>query len=225
MTNSQDGEAAPETGATPAAQATVEPAGDATPPKGGRSRVVELVETVVLTVVIFFVLQTFIAQPFQVRGGSMQQTFASGQYVLVDRISHLWSPYARGQVIVFKAPADAPDAGYPFIKRVIGLAGDTVELRAGKVFVNGAELNEPYLFTGTDGVAEPTDQTGDQTRWVVPDGQLFVMGDHRRASADSRMFGPIASSSVTGRALVRYWPLSSFGIIEGAAYNPPVPAP
>ncbi len=205
----------------PEDEAAAKPAPDRT----GLGCLVEAVETVVLTVVIFFVIQTFIAQPFQVRGASMQHTFEDGQYVLVDRLSHLWSPYARGQVIVFHPPADAAEGDYPFIKRVIGVAGDTIDLRDGKVVVNGTVLNEPYLYTDPDGVVGPTDATGGETHWVVPAGDLFVMGDHRQASEDSRIFGPIPVSSVVGRALIRYWPLSAFEIIPTPTYSPPVPAP
>ena len=152
----------------------------------------------------------------------MERTFTEGDYVLVDRLSHLWSPYDRGQVVVFHAPASA-DRGEPFIKRVIGLGGDTVEIRDGQVLVNGVALDEPYLFRDPAGVAEPTVANG-QSRWVVPAGELFVMGDHRQVSSDSRAFGPIQVSSVIGRELLRYWPLSKFGVIPAPTYEN-VPAP
>ena len=191
--------------------------------RGGRRVVVEIVETLVLTLVVFFVIQSFVAQPFQVKQHSMERTFVEGDYVLVDRLSRLWSPYARGQVVVFQPPASWTDRTEPFIKRVIGVGGDTVEVRDGQVFVNGVALDEPYLFRNAAGVAEPT-VAGDQTRWVVPDGELFVMGDHRQVSADSRVSGPIPVSSVIGRGVVRYWPLSDFGVIAIPTYEN-VPAP
>ncbi len=181
---------------------------------------IELVKTLVLTVVIFLVVQTFVVQPFQVRQHSMEQTFVEGQYVLVDRLSHLWSPYARGQVIVFRPPASFTDRTDPLIKRVIGLAGDTVEVRDdGDVYVNGVRLDEPYLFRNDAGVAEPT-EAGSETRLVVPAGDLFVMGDHRAVSEDSRFFGPIPVSTVIGRGVLRYWPLSAFSLIETPTYAP-----
>jgi len=155
---------------------------------------VEILETLVLALVIFFVIQNFVAQPFQVKQDSMEETFVEGNYVLVDRLSHLWSPYARGQVIVFQPPEKWTDHKEPFIKRVIGPGGDTVEVRDGQVFVNGVALDEPYLFHNAEGVAEPT-VARDQSRWVVPKGDLFVMGDHRQVSEDSRVFGPIPVSS------------------------------
>jgi signal peptidase I len=188
--------------------------------RSGRSWAIEILETVALTLVIFLVIQNFIAQPFKVDGQSMEETFLDGQYVLVDRISHNWIPYARGQVIVFQPPAGVEQGSYPFIKRVIGVAGDVVELRSGQVYVNGAALDEPYLFRDAAGQIEPTNQLTGQTRWTVPAGELFVMGDHREASEDSRAFGPIPVSAVIGRADVRYWPMSDFGIIQTPSYAP-----
>ncbi|MFN8630509.1 MAG: signal peptidase I [Chloroflexota bacterium] len=182
--------------------------------KGGFGWLIEIVETLVLTLVIFLVIQNFIAQPFEVQGPSMETTFLDGQYVLVDRISHNWAPYAHGQVVVFNPPPDVDERGYPFIKRVIGVPGDTVELRDGKVFVNGTAIDEPYLFRDEDGTVGPTEPSSDQTTWTVEPGMLFVMGDHREVSEDGRYFGPIPQSSVIGRAIFRYWPLSAFGLIQ-----------
>ncbi len=190
-------------------------------PRRGRSSLgcaLEVLETLVLTLVIFFVVQNVVAQPFQVQQHSMEHTFVEGQYVLVDRLSHLWSPYARGQVIVFQPPDSWDTGGKPFIKRVIAVGGDTVEVGDdGRVYVNGVRLDEPYLFRNGAGVAEPT-EAQDQTRWVVPEGELFVMGDHRAVSEDSRVFGPIPVSSVVGRGMLRYWPLSALWIIETPTY-------
>jgi signal peptidase I len=183
----------------------------------GLGLALEVIETLALTLVIFFVIQNFVAQPFQVQRRSMERTFVEGDYILVDRLTALWSPYARGQVVVFHPPAVATTRKEPFIKRVIGVAGDTVEVRDGRVFVNGVALDEPYLFRDDAGIAEPT-VAGDQARWVVPAGDLFVMGDHRQLSDDSRVFGPIPVSSVIGRGVVLYWPLASFRIVETPAY-------
>jgi signal peptidase I len=206
---------------TPAPDATA--AGKTRRRRGPVGCALEIVETLVLTLVIFFAIQNFVAQPFQVRQDSMERTFAQGDFVLVDRLSHLWSPYARGQVIVFQPPPGSTNLKEPFIKRIIGVGGDTVEIRNGQVFVNGVPLDEPYLFRNAAGVAEPTD-AGSPSRWVVPAGDLFVMGDHRQVSEDSRAFGPIAVSSVVGRGIVRYWPLPEFGIIATPSYgNVPVP--
>jgi signal peptidase I len=187
----------------------------------------EIVETLVLTVAIFFVIQTFIAQPYQVRQQSMETTLEPGEYVLVDKLTPRFDSYKRGDIIVFEPPAGWAVGGdnTPFIKRIIGLPGDTVELRGGHVYVNGTELQEPYIYQ-QDGAGQPTDPTSGQSRWVVPSGEIFVMGDHREASADSRTFGPVPLTSVIGRAWLRYWPLSAFGLISTPTYEgvPSAPA-
>ncbi len=190
----------------------------------GMGLAIQLIETVALTIVIFFGVQNFVAQPFQVQQHSMEHTFLEGDYVLVDRLTPRWSPYARGQVIVFQPPAAWVNRKDPFIKRIIGVGGDTVEVRDdGTVAVNGVALDEPYLYRNTAGVLEPT-VASSQTRWVVPQGQVFVMGDHRQASEDSRVFGTIPVSSVIGRGMIRYWPFPEFGIIATPTYSN-VPAP
>ena len=143
--------------------------------------VFEVVETLVLTLVIFFVIQTFIAQPYQVQQQSMERTLEPGQYVLVDKLTPRFDAYDRGDVVVFNPPATWTNDDTPFIKRVIGVAGDTVEVRDdGIVYVNGTALDEPYTYKNDEGVPEPTEAGADQTSWVVPAGELFVMGDHRQ---------------------------------------------
>jgi signal peptidase I len=188
--------------------------------RGGWGWLIEIVETLALTLVIFFVIQNVVAQPFEVQGPSMENTFLNGQYVLVDRLSPHWAPYALGQVVVFNPGEGIDDRGYPFIKRVIGVPGDTVEVRDGKVWLNGKALDEPYLHRDENGVIEPTEPTSETTKWTIKPGELFVMGDHRQLSEDSRYFGPIQESSVVGRAIFRYWPLSVFGPISSPTYTP-----
>jgi signal peptidase I len=180
----------------------------------------EVLETLVLTVVIFFGIQAFIAQPYKVQQQSMENTLLPDQYVLVDKLSPRWDPYSYGDIIVFKPPAAwAQSSDVPYIKRVIGLPGDTVSLRDGLVYVNDVKLNEPYIFTGEDGVRQQSFPTaGGASSWVVPAGELFVMGDHREDSADSRNFGPIMIKDVVGRAWLRYWPFDKLGFIEVPAY-------
>ncbi len=179
---------------------------------------VEVGETLLLTLVIFFVIQNFIAQPYQVQQMSMERTLEPGQYVLVDKLTPRWDSYSRGDVVVFNPPASWTADPTPFIKRVIGLPGDTVEVRDdGLVYVNGTPLQEPYTYTNSEGIREPTTSVGQQ-RWVVPGGDLFVMGDHRQQSADSRIFGPISESDVIGRAFLRYWPIQELGILQTPTY-------
>jgi signal peptidase I len=174
----------------------------------------EIVETLVLTLVIFLVIQTFIAQPYRVEQQSMERTLEPDQYVLVDKLTPRFDAYKRGDIVVFNPPADwVQAAGTPFIKRVIGIGGDTVEVRDdGKVYVNGKALNEPYVFQA-DGGPQATVTSQDPPKWQIAPGELFVMGDHRASSSDSRTFGAIENGDVIGRAWLRYWPFSSFGIL------------
>jgi signal peptidase I len=180
-----------------------------------RGCLLEIAETVVLTLIIFFVVQNFVAQPYQILQQSMEPTLNPQEYVLVDKLSPHWSDYKRGDIIVFEPPAGFQEDGkdIPFIKRVIGIPGDTVEIKDGAAWVNGVELIEPYVYGG-----QPTEAFTSETTWTVPEGYLFVMGDHREASQDSRLFGPIPRSSVIGRAWLRYWG-GSFGFVGSATYE------
>jgi len=174
----------------------------------------EIVETLVLTLVIFLAIQTFVAQPYQVQQVSMEQTLEPNQYVLVDKLTTHFEDYKRGDIVVFNPPAGFPDAnGTPFIKRVIGVGGDTVQIRDDGLYVDGTKLDEPYVFAGNQTLV-----TGDQSSWVIPQGELFLMGDHRESSADSRIFGPVQESAVIGRAWLRYWPVNTFGVLQTPTY-------
>ena len=174
----------------------------------------EIVETVVLTLLIFLGIQTFVAQPYRVEGESMESTLEPEQYVLIDKLTPRWSPYDRGDIVVLDPPDDAEQGGTPFIKRVIALAGDRVELRDGDVYVNGTRLDEPYVFADDDGEPQDTDATGLESQWTVPIGSVFVLGDHRGASSDSRIFGPVEVGHILGRAWLRYWPMEVFGPLQ-----------
>jgi signal peptidase I len=180
----------------------------------------EIAETLVLTLIIFFVIQTFVAQPYKVQQQSMEHTLEPDQYVLVDKLTPRFDTYKRGDIVVFTPPAAwAPEDGTPFIKRVIGLGGDTIEVRDGSVYVNGTKIDEPYLYAASPGGSpQPTTVSGDASRWVVADGDLFLMGDHRENSQDSRTFGEVPVSQVIGRAWLRYWPLNVFGILPTPTY-------
>jgi len=188
-----------------------------------RGCLLEIAETVILTLVFFFLVQHFVAQPYQIMQVSMERSLEPGQYVLVDKVSPAFSDYKRGDVIVFDPPAGYSEDGQniPFIKRVIGIGGDLVQIHDDAVWVNGVKLSEPYIFDG-----QPTTPLTSDSTWRVPRGDLFVLGDHREASQDSRVFGPIARSTVIGRAWLRYWPLGTFSFIGSASYaGVPDPAP
>ena len=186
----------------------------------------EIAETLVLTLLVFWVIQSFVAQPYQVEQGSMEQTLEQNQNVLVDKLTPHFDSLSRGDIVVFnpitrEGSCDAAGVnetergGVPFIKRVIGEPGDEVAIHDGSVFVNGVELAEPYVFEG------PTTAYGDQSSWTVPADRLFLMGDHRSNSIDSRSptIGPICIRDVIGKAWLRYWPLNRVGILPTPTYE------
>jgi signal peptidase I len=182
---------------------------------------IDVAETLLLTLIAFLVIQNFIAQPYQVRQVSMESSLEPGQYVLVDKLTPHWSSYERGDIVVLHPPAGwADSSGTPFIKRVIGVPGDLVEIRPdGHVYVNGTMLDEStYTYRDGSGQEQPTTALGAQTSWTLGPDELFVMGDHREQSEDSRTFGPIKVSSVIGRAFLRYWPAAAIGILARPSY-------
>jgi signal peptidase I len=166
-----------------------------------------------VVLVLFLVVQLFVAQPYQIQQTSMENTLMPGQYVLVDKLTPNFDDYHRGDIVVFNPPSGWEDpSGTPYIKRVIGVAGDTIDIHGGHVYLNGTLLKETYVVPG-----ETTDMMdGGSRTWTLKKDELFVMGDHRQASKDSRDFGPITRSSVIGRAWIRYWPASAFGLVPQA---------
>jgi signal peptidase I len=180
----------------------------------------EIVETLVLTLIIFVVIQNFVAQPYKVQQQSMERTLEPEQYVLVDKLTPRFDTYKRGDIVVFTPPEDWGDNGTPFIKRVIGVAGDTVEIRDdGLVYIDDVALDEPYLYSDEPGgPPQATTAPLEQANWTIADDEVFLMGDHRSNSADSRTFGPVATDQVIGRAWLRYWPLDTFGILPAPTY-------
>ncbi len=185
----------------------------------------KIVETLVLTLVIYLLIHNFVAQPFQVEQNSMIPTINSSEYVLIDKISPRFNDYRRGDIVVFQPPAGFGQGGVPFIKRVIGLPGDTVSLQNGRVYVtpsggSAVHLEEPYVVLGIDGTTAPSiprDAQGTDS-WVIPDGSYFVMGDNRPQSQDSRYFGPITHDLIIGRAWVRYFPIDRMGFLAQPTY-------
>jgi signal peptidase I len=208
-----------------------ETSSDATPADGERPArrglgcAFEIIETLVLTLVIDLLIHNFVAQPFEVQQHSMEPTITPSDYVLIEKVTPRFGDYQRGDVIVFNPPSGYEQNGIPFIKRVIGLPGDTVTLENGAVLItppggSTVRIDEPYIARTGDGRPVPTQNHGPnpQTEWVVPAGSYFVMGDNRGASEDSRVFGPIARDSIIGRAWLRYFPLDRIGFIQRPTY-------
>jgi signal peptidase I len=168
----------------------------------------DIVETIVMSLAIFLMVYLFIAQPHQVKGMSMYPNFYDGDYILTDKISYRFNPPMRGDVIVFEAPKSAGDE---FIKRIIGLPGDQIEIRSERVYVNG-QL-EPDNFLPTDFVTRPGAFVPENQPLVVPPEDYFVLGDNRDHSSDSREWGFVPRQNITGKAFFRYWPPSKMGKI------------
>jgi signal peptidase I len=180
----------------------------------------EIVETLVLTLIIFFVIQNFVAQPYKVQQQSMERTLEPEQYVLVDKLTPRIDPYKRGDIVVFHPPAEWGADDTPFIKRVIGQPGDVVEIRDdGKVYINDAVLDEPYVYSDRPGgPPQATTAALEQAEWTIGPSEYFLMGDHRSNSADSRTFGPVEGDRIIGRAWLRYWPIDTFGVLATPTY-------
>ena len=184
-----------------------------------RRLLTEIAQTVAFTVIGFYLLQALIVQPFRVEQTSMRVTFEPGEYVLVDKISPRLTGFHRGDVVIFHPPESWPSSsdGTPYIKRVIGLPGETVTIGPGGVEVNGMRLTEDYVYLDGGGdVEEPQE-------WTLADDELLVFGDHRSNSSDSRAYGAIPIGSVVGRVVLRYYPLEKVSLISPPSYDAAVP--
>jgi signal peptidase I len=176
----------------------------------------ELLKFAVIALVIVVPIRFFVAQPFIVSGASMDPTFATGQYLIVDELSYRLEPADRGDVIIFKYPKDPTQY---FIKRVIGLPGETVQIKNGDVYIakpssdaqaepQFVKLDEPYIINKGNGA--------DMTVTLNSD-EYFVMGDNRPESSDSRTWGTLPRENIIGRAMVRLLPLQTISIFPGKA--------
>ncbi len=163
----------------------------------------EVVETVVLALVIFLLIRQ-VVQNYRIESHSMRPNFEEGQFILVNKLAFKLGAPSRGDVIIFHNPNNVQE---DYIKRVIGLPGDTVEVRGQTVYINNRPLPEDY----------PHNQLAPNSHFgpvVVEADHLFVMGDNRPNSTDSRAFGPLSEDLIVGKAWVRVWPLSQFGLIQ-----------
>lgn len=163
----------------------------------------EILYTALLAIVLFFVLNSMI-QNFRINGTSMVPNLQNGQYVLVNKTSY-WFGHdpQRGDIIVLRAPEPGAPVHLDRIKRIIGLPGDTVEVKQnGTVSINGISVNEPYITPKTGGT------TG---TWTVPEGEYFVLGDNRNVSYDSRGWGFLPREDIVGKAWLIVWKFSDWG--------------
>ena len=211
--------------------------GETTPKRKQTSAVREILETAILALLIFVLVRSVVLN-FKVDGRSMLPTFENGEMLLVNRNAYReldawdfidWIPGVdernsatiidfgapeRGDVIVFTPPAPGEDK--PYIKRVIGLPGDTVEVRNNLVYINGVELEEGYIGS-RDSTCPGTWEYCDRPV-TVPDGSVYVMGDNRTNSEDSRYFGPVPEENIIGKAWIVYWPSDAWGTVEHEEY-------
>jgi signal peptidase I len=164
----------------------------------------ELVHDLSVAVLFCFFLITFVAQAFRVQGTSMLPLLEDGERIIVNKFIYRFQPIDRGDVVVFWYPKDP---SVSFIKRVVGVPGDMVELRAGSLFVNGRRVEEGYL--------RPQFNDGEtHTPVEVSKGYYYVLGDHRNSSNDSRNWGEVPEKYIYGKAFFRFWPLSKSGFIR-----------
>lgn len=178
--------------------------GDEQTPSRGKKEAWEWIKAVVAAIVLAVLIRSFLFAPFIVEGESMETTLHNREKLVVNKAVYLLREPQRGEIVVFHA-----EAGRDYIKRVIGVAGDTIEMRNDTLYVNGNVVPEPYLAENQEKVKdENRPLTSDFGPVTVPEGQIFVLGDNRRNSHDSRALGSISIESVVGRAEFVYWPLA-----------------
>jgi signal peptidase I len=181
-------------------EAQIQPEPVAEQPANWKRFVLDILETLVLAVVLYFGINAVSAR-VRVDGFSMRPTLQDGEYILVNKLAYKTGEPHRGDIVVFIFPVDPTE---DLIKRVIGLPGESVAIHNGVVSVNGVPLTEPYI-------ASPPAYDDE---WIVPDGQLFVLGDNRNDSRDSHQWGFLPVENVIGRAVLVYWPPKEWQVIN-----------
>lgn len=171
----------------------------------------EVLEVALIALATVFLIRTFLVQPFLVSGASMEPSFSDGNYLLVDELTYRFREPKRGEVVVFKSPA----GDSYFIKRIIGLPGEEVQIKQGvvTVFTNDNQtinLKEPYLLPGT--------RTAGDIEFTLKTGQYFVLGDNRGYSFDSRSWGSLESEKIIGLVRLRLWPVNKVMAFEAPVY-------
>lgn len=166
----------------------------------------EMVETILLTLLIYVLIRTFLIENYRVVGHSMVPTLEDSQFLVVNKLDYRLREPRRGDIVVFFDPRNADRK---LIKRIIGLPGELVETRGGQVFVDGEPLNEPYIQNRA-GYSKPPAQ--------VPEGNYYVLGDNRANSSDSHNWGTLPEAKIVGRAWFSYWPPDMWGTVGHAEY-------
>ena len=174
----------------------------------------DILEVIVFAIAIFLFIYLLVLQPHKIKGDSMQPNFPNGEYLLTDKVSYRFGEAERGDVVVFEPPGSE---GEEYIKRIVGLPGEEISVKSGKVYINDALLVESYL-------SETLRTTGgaflnENSKITVPPDKYFVLGDNRIASSDSRMWGFVEKDKITGRAWIIYWPPPNVGLVEAVSYG------
>jgi signal peptidase I len=173
---------------------------------GGVRNVVEWIAIIVGALAVALIVKTFLIQAFFIPSLSMYPTLDEGDRVLVNKLSYKLHDVHRGDLVVFERPKGQPESEIKdLIKRVVGLPGETIEAREGTVYIDGKALEESYLVEGVT--------TDNLPRQVIARGHVFVMGDNRSDSADSRVFGSIDEDTIVGRAFIRVWPIPELSLL------------
>ncbi|WP_425804855.1 signal peptidase I [Desulfitobacterium sp. Sab5] len=165
-------------------------------------KITEALKIVVFAFIFSFGLRATVVDARVVPTPSMLPTIQVEDRLLVDKISYKFTDINRGDVVVFQAPSNVDKRRVDYVKRVIGLPGEKIEIRDGKAFINGSELNEPYIMEEPNYTYGPI---------IVPKETYFVMGDNRNNSNDSHYWGVLSKKNIEGKVLIRYWPLDHFG--------------
>ena len=169
-------------------------------------------EVLVFAIGIFFFVYLLIMRPHKISGVSMSPNYPDSEYLLTEKVSYYRSPPKRGDVVVFTPPVSSDD----YIKRVIGLPGENISIKDNKVYINDELLKEDYL--NGDILTQAGNFLQEGQTYKVADGELFVMGDNRAHSYDSRSFGPIEKRVINGRAWIIYWPVNLAGVVKAPNY-------
>ncbi|MET3546068.1 signal peptidase I [Paenibacillus favisporus] len=190
---------------------------DHKPPKKGKNEVVEWLKAIIIALILVALIRWLLFKPFIVDGPSMQPNFHTGERLIVNEILYDIRAPHRGEVIVFHVPSEGKD----FIKRVIAVAGDTVKVEGDTVTVNGKKVNETYIQGAIDASHKAGQMYNDKDfpnsafpDGKVPEGHVFVMGDNRSDSTDSRMIGYVPLGDIVGRADLIFWPVKDIHLIN-----------
>lgn len=173
----------------------------------------DILQVLVFAVAIFLFVYLLILQPHKIKGDSMQPNYPDGEYLLTDKVSYRFGEPERGDIVVFEPPNSNGDE---FIKRIIGLPGESVSISSGKFLINSSVLNEAYIDSSirTDGGA----YLGENKQLIIPEDHYFVLGDNRSHSSDSRIWGFVPIDNITGKAWLIYWPPDNAGTITDPVY-------